>query len=788
MSNRQLLSGRAARLARGSRERVLTAVIAVLVVLAMVAGAVFSRQTADLHRRAQVLAEQIHSTADELEAFKWEANTRVLSHTADFSLGSQFVRRGLALMHKLFDQVNALHRLQPGGDTDKLRSDVNRLFSSSLNLLSVARSSRFRTSLAWMENQFQPPLDRLDHDAVRAAEHQRAVAGGALELAWVGSIGSLLLGLGALSILGWRMTRLHRHTELAEEVRAVERRSEARLRALLERSSDVATVLDRDLRVRWLAASIRRLLGCVPESLIGEPIVSLVHPADRESFEAFLRATADGTASSASSALRARMRHTDGHWCHVETVAEDLFADPAVEGLVLNMRDISERKAFEDELRHQAFHDALTGLANRALFEDRLSHALASTLRTRKGFAVLFLDLDDFKTINDSFGHRAGDALLQGVAARIDSLVRPTDTAARLGGDEFALLFDGVDTRTEAEAMGTRLLDALSERFTIDGREVGATVSIGIALSEGSVRAEEVLRNADMAMYAAKAAGKNAVRTFELTMRRRAVERLELRGELHQAVALDEFLLEYQPIVSLPTGEAVGIEALVCWQHPNRGQLAPGEFIGLAEETGLIVPVGSWILEQVCGALREWQLALPGRPLHVSVNVSIRQLHEEDFPATVASVLERTALDPHALVLEIAESRLAEDREAIVRRLEALKRLGVRIAIDDFGGGHSALSDLHELPVDIVKIDRSFIGDLEGESLGPGVVRTVLSLGESLGLDVIPEGVERLDQAERLIAMRATLAQGFLFARPLAPEAVLDVLRAPDGLLPRTVP
>jgi diguanylate cyclase (GGDEF)-like protein/PAS domain S-box-containing protein len=780
MKNRQGLSvrGRIAGIWHGGLP---TLLMAILVVLAMIAGAAFARMTADQHRRAEVLAEQVHGSFEELTAFKWEADTYVAQGVANFSLGSPLVRRGFRIMSRLSDEVARLHRLVDEPDTTRLQRDVQELYAGSLQMLSVMRSRGAGVAPARDQNTFEPALHRMDQDARLTAAHQQSVAKGALELAWIGSIGSLLLGIGALSGLAWRLSRLRRRTALAEEVRAIERRSEQRIRALVERSRDVVTVLDRKLRIRWQAASIKRLLGHDPDALLGTPIADIVHPDDRDTFEEFLQAIIEGRDPST---LRARLHHADGRWCHVEIVAENLFADPAVEGLVLNIRDVSERKAFEDELRHQAFHDALTGLANRALFEDRLRHALASTLRTKRTLAVLFLDLDDFKTINDSLGHRAGDSLLRGVAARIDSLIRPTDTAARLGGDEFAVLVNHVQTEDEARAMAKRLLDSLGQRFTTDGRELAVTASIGVALSDGSVRPDELLRNADIAMYAAKAAGKNAVHAFKQTMHRRAVERLELRNALGAAIEAGQFVLEYQPIVSLPTGEAVGVEALVRWDHPARGRLAPGQFIGIAEETGQIVPLGGWVLEQACRQLKEWKLALdPDRDLYISVNVSIRQLHEDDFPDLVARVLAETSIDPRSLVLEITEGLLADDREAIVRRLQALKRLGVRIAVDDFGTGYSALSHLQQFPIDILKIDKSFVDGLDGDDQKANLVAGIINLGESLSLDVIAEGIEQRRQADQLHAMHSALAQGFLFSRPLDPAELLAALKDANALL-----
>ncbi|MGO9902727.1 MAG: putative bifunctional diguanylate cyclase/phosphodiesterase [Solirubrobacteraceae bacterium] len=757
--------------------RVATVVMAVVVVVAMVVVADLAARSADLHRRAQVVVEQIRVSGEEMSAFKWMANTEVLEGTADFSLDGPLVREGAGITTQLDAEVAQLGKLAPGSATARLHTDIKRLFSSELQELSIARGPRTTASLAAMQARFEPIIDRLDSDAQQAAQQQQAVASGAVQRLLLGSIGSLLLGVLALVGLIVRQGRVQRRSVLAEQVRAVERRSEQRIRALVERSSDVVTVLGRDLHVRWQAASVERLLGVQPGSLLEAAITSIVHPDDAELFEDFLLASLEGRGPST---LHARLHHADGGWCEVETVAENRFDDPAVEGLVLNMRDISERKAIEDELRHQAFHDNLTGLANRALFEDRLRHALAGNLRGQCSLAVLFLDLDDFKTINDSLGHRAGDELLKLVAARIDELVRPTDTAARLGGDEFAVLAAGVTSIDAAREIAERVLQTLSLPFMIDERELNVTASVGIALSDGSVHADELLRNADMAMYAAKAGGKNAIHAFEQRMHRRAVKRLELRNELQRALANREFELDYQPIVSLQSRRIAGAEALVRWRHPTRGRLAPDQFIALAEETGLIVPLGAWVLEQACTQVCAWETALhQAQRLYISVNVSVRQLHEDDFPDLVATVLARTGLAPESLVLEITEGLLADDSETIVRRLEKLKHLGLRIAVDDFGTGYSGLSHLQRFPIDILKIDKSFIDDLHNDHQKTSLVQGIINLSESLQLDVIAEGIEQTEQADQLRSINATLGQGFLYSKPISPDALLTLLR--DG-------
>jgi diguanylate cyclase (GGDEF)-like protein/PAS domain S-box-containing protein len=766
---------------RVSRAGTAAAVMSVLVVLAMVAAAAFSRQSADVHRRAQVLVEELRANAQQLSALRWHVNTQVLLGRADLA---PVVTEGVGIVSQMNAELTQLAKLQLGGDTARLKADVSQFYASGSQQLAAFKqltAARENPSAlqATITGQFQPTLDRMDSDAQRAAQHQQAVAAGAIQRSDIGSIGSMLLGLVALAALGWRFGRLRRGAMLAEEVREIERRHEQQIRALVEHSSDVVTVLGRDLLVRWQAPSMQRLLGYAPGSLIDAPITSIAHPDDADLFESFLQAVVDGRGPAT---LRARLRHVDGRWYEVETVAENRYADPAVEGLVLNMRDISERTALEDELRHQAFHDSLTGLANRALYENRLQHALAGSLRARHTLAVLFFDLDDFKTINDSLGHRAGDALLQGIAARIDPLLRPTDTAARLGGDEFAVLLDGVDGTTQAQAIAQRILDALRDPFTIDERKLNVTASVGIALNDGSVQADELLRNADIAMYAAKADGKNSVHAFEQKMHTRALERLELRSELQRALLEEQFYLDYQPIFLMEERRAVGVEALVRWRHPTRGRVGPDQFIALTEESGLIVALGRWILERACAQTREWQLAIPqAQPIYVCVNVSIRQLQEHDFPQTVADVLARTQLDPRSLVLEITEGMLADDRDAITRQLKLLKQLGLRIAVDDFGTGYSSLSHLQQFPIDILKIDKSFIDELYGDDEQTGLVQGIINLGESLHLDVIAEGIEHEQQADRLTRMHSPLGQGYLFSRPIAPSEVFALMQAANG-------
>jgi diguanylate cyclase (GGDEF)-like protein len=433
---------------------------------------------------------------------------------------------------------------------------------------------------------------------------------------------------------------------------------------------------------------------------------------------------------------------------------------------------VSERKAFEQQLSHQAFHDPVTGLANRALFADRVAHALRATVRKGALVAVMFIDLDDFKTVNDSLGHQAGDAVLVEVARRLEAAIRPADTVARFGGDEFAVLLDGVENSDEAALIADRLLVELGAPTVIDGQQVFPRASIGICMSDEdllSQDAEELLRNADVAMYMAKRSAKSGYQLFEPAMHERVVERLELRAELESALELGQLEVYYQPVIRLDTRSHYGVEALLRWHHPSRGLVLPGNFIPLAEETGLIIPIGRWVLHQACRKAVELSAKLED-PLRISVNLSVKQLQSETVVDDVRGALEASGIDPSSLVLEVTETVMLADADNAVERLHALKALGVSIAMDDFGTGYSSLSYLSRLPVDILKMDRSFLGSDIHED---GLAAAIMAIGERMGLEVVAEGIEEPEQIEALQNLGFELGQGFYFGHPM-PDASLD--------------
>ncbi|MBA2475006.1 MAG: EAL domain-containing protein [Actinobacteria bacterium] len=553
-------------------------------------------------------------------------------------------------------------------------------------------------------------------------------------------------------------------------------KSGKRFRSLVENSSDMMTLVEADTTIRFLTASVERVLGYQPQELLGLKLANFIHPEDTARVLSFFADT--GQRPGVSAAAEWRMKHRDSSWIYVETVANNLLHDPDVAQIVLNTRDISERKALETQLAHQAFHDPLTDLANRALFHDRVEHALVSRRTGNEPFAVLFLDLDDFKKVNDSLGHVVGDELLAIVARRIRSCVRASDTPARLGGDEFAILLENAHAPEDARAVAEAIIDALQAPVSLQGNETFVGTSVGIAMSRPDDGADELLRNADIAMYMAKGSGKGRAAVFEPTMHAVALERLELESDLRRAVQRNEFLLFYQPLTNLRTGRIVGVEALARWNHPERGILSPYAFISMAEETGLILPLGKWILEEACNQISEWHRQYPQDPaLMMSVNLSGKQLLQPALVDELSSALSESGLDPKSLILEITESVMMYDTNQTVERLSALKQLGVKLAIDDFGTGYSSLRYLHRFPVDILKIASPFIEGVAVDVQKSAFTRTIIELCRTLQLTALAEGVESAEQVEQLRRLGCELGQGNYFAEPLTSEQVEAILR-----------
>jgi diguanylate cyclase (GGDEF)-like protein/PAS domain S-box-containing protein len=560
------------------------------------------------------------------------------------------------------------------------------------------------------------------------------------------------------------------------------RASEEQTRLIIESASQAYIAIDAQGRIIDWNAQAEATFGWSRKEALGEPLEECIIPiAQRAAHRAGLaRYLATGEGPMVGKRLEVTALHRDGHEFLAELTIWPVGSGDDVHFSAL-VHDITLRKELEMQLQHQAFHDSLTGLANRALFRDRVAHSLARQARSRGAVSVLFSDLDDFKTVNDSLGHEAGDQLLVAVAERLRAVMRPEDTTARFGGDEFAILLEETDeagTRRAAE----RILEALRSPFEFHGRQVVMRASIGAAFTaDGSTEPDDLLRQADLAMYTAKTSGKGRFAFYEPHMHEAAITRMELKGDLEQAIANQDFELHYQPIVDLRSGHVTGVEALVRWRHAERGLVLPAEFIPIAEETGLVVPLGRWVIGEACRQLAAWTAAgrLAGprlERLSMWVNLSARQLQEPEFVQTIADALIANGVRPERLTLEITESGLMADLEGSTATLHRLRALGARLAIDDFGTGYSSLSYLERLPVEVLKIDRSFTAAIGHGRDVPVLVRSIVKLGQTLHMEVLAEGIETAEQLTRLRAIDCRLGQGFHFSPALPAAEVIELL------------
>jgi diguanylate cyclase (GGDEF)-like protein/PAS domain S-box-containing protein len=539
------------------------------------------------------------------------------------------------------------------------------------------------------------------------------------------------------------------------------RMAEEHYASLVANASDVIMIIGTDGVVRFASPAATRTLGVKPVEIIGKSLEVLWGGEDGERLRSFLDEITR-TPSGVVGPVELRIERAGRV---IEGVGSNLSNDPAVRGLALNFRDISERKMLEEKLRQLAFHDPLTQLSNRNLFRDRVQQALTRAQRGESCAAVLFLDVDNFKNINDSLGHDAGDRLLQAVAQRIVQTSRSSDTVARLGGDEFGVLLEGIRTTAQVQRIADALIKSLGAPFVLDGREVRVTASVGVAFSTIDSSAKALLSNADLAMYHAKAAGKNRHVIFQPQMQTLLHERVRLEADIARALANEEFFLEYQPIVDLGSRALLGVEALVRWRHPEAGVLMPARFINVLEECGQIAALGRWVLKRACRDVCAWRGSIAGASgLRLTVNISGRHLQHGELTRDVLEALKCSGFEAGNLVIELTESTMMYNTEVNLERFHSLKSLGVKLAIDDFGTGYSSLSYLNRFPIDILKIDRSFITGLTSSEDGPDLARAVITLGETLGLDTVAEGIELEPQVAALLELGCVAGQGFLFA------------------------
>nr|WP_240942395.1 EAL domain-containing protein [Planosporangium thailandense] len=569
------------------------------------------------------------------------------------------------------------------------------------------------------------------------------------------------------------------------EARDADRRKvDKRGLALVNHASDAVVVVDAAGVITYQSQAMCRIFGHAPDELVGRNSISLVHPDDAAQTHAWFGQVSRSTPG-AVARLDLRLRDARGGWRHVELTGANLLHDADLRGLVLSAHDVTERKALEEQLTHSTFHDPLTGLANRALFRNRVDHAIARGQRTGSPIALFLVDLDNFKLVNDGLGHAVGDRLLAVIAQRLRDELRPSDTVARLGGDEFAVLVEDEVTELSAASVAERLVAAVRAPVDIDGQESLPSASVGVSILkvQGADRsvdsdADELLRDADLAMYAAKAAGGNRYAIFDPAMHADLLAEAQQRYELERALAEGQFVVYYQPIVELSSTRLVGVEALVRWDHPERGVIGPDAFIPLAEATGLIVPLGRWVLEQACRQLARWRAAYPSATdVYMSVNLSARQFQAPGLVEDVAAAIAAAGIPAGRLTLELTETLLMRDTVATVEALAALKALGVKLAVDDFGTGYSALGYLRQFPVDIIKIDKSFVDGVATSHEDAVLAQTIVQLGRTLNLQTLAEGIESTDQSSQLEALGCTYGQGYLFARPAAAQQIEGLLR-----------
>jgi diguanylate cyclase (GGDEF)-like protein/PAS domain S-box-containing protein len=707
--------------------------------------------------------------ASALESAAWSAHGRDPGSMGELSLVRRRVERAVGRLR---------HEKPDDDDVFALAATAREVESGLDKIARLTGSGRVRSAGRVHRDEVVPGLERLSRQATALAQHYGAQGRAQDEQARQRSLATLVGGLLLVGLLMWSFWA----KSSAEEAE----RRERRFQTLLRNSSDLVAVTDREGRIRYLTPVVQRMLGYDPRELTGTSIFDMVHPDDRSKAEQAIRATAVRPGETASGHWR--IRNLQNIYLDVESVCVNLTDDPSIKGLVVTIRDVGERKTLEEQLHHRAFYDPLTELPNRALFEDRVRHAVAGGQRDERPIAVLFVDLDDFKTVNDSLGHAAGDDMLRQVAARLYDCTRASDTAARLGGDEFGVLVERLVDRDMVAAVADRVHEGLERPFHVLGNEIFIRASIGIATTEEGVATEDLLRNADIAMYAAKTAGKGRSELYRPSMHVAARKRLQLTGDLRRAVRDGDFKVQYQPLVNLDDGRMLGVEALVRWQHPTLGEIPPNDFIPLAEETGLIIPIGRFVLGEACRQAKLWEAQdRDGRSVYVSVNLSARQFRPAgQVVEQVREAAAEAGIDPSRLMLEITESVLMQDRDLIVSELKRLRELGAKIAIDDFGTGYSALSYLRQFPIDSVKMDRSFVHDLSRGAGDAALVRSVVELGEALDMEIIAEGIEHRQQLDSLSELRCTVGQGFYFARPLDADAVTELLSDEAASSPRT--
>jgi PAS domain S-box-containing protein len=751
---------------------------AVVLTFAVAFGVYRLRGQSDESRSMQILLGRIESQTMRLQGLQWRA-------AANRQVSSEFLEQLRGARLEMLQTAKELKAQEPNaeilGPFYRAYSNYVATVDQELLLIAVGHSAEALK----LDDDVGVPQYKALTDAIEAAGGiYNARAQETQHKAELQSVLEITIPALVVFILLWRLQR-------------VLLRNEERFRSLSENSFDIVAITDRAGRLTYLSSSVEGILGFSPSTARNKEFITLVHPEDVTLARSWLQ---DAVQSSGKPVpVELRLQHAKSGWIQAEAVARNLLDDPNIQGLVVNCRDISARKTAEERLTHNAFHDVLTNLPNRALFLDRLRRAFYHAKRHPEyKFAVLFIDLDNFKIVNDSLGHTSGDQLITAVADRLVHALRyeegvsrsktrvgperppGDDTLARFGGDEFTVLLVDIEHPRNALRVGERIHEFMAAPFILSGQEVFATASIGIATNDAPCNMpEDLLRAADTAMYRAKTSGKGRCEVFNTEMHSLAVNRLKLESDLRRAIERSEFSLNYQPIVSLAENRIVGFEALIRWDRPQVGLIPPAEFITTAEETGMIIPIGQWVLREACERAHAWNTAHPNMPpVTISVNISFKQFAQPDLVIQIRQALQQSGLNPAHLKLEITESLAMSDAERSETILWLLKGLGIGLSIDDFGTGYSSLSYLRRFPVNTLKIDRSFIAGIGTDTESAEIVRTIVTLSHNLGLDVIAEGVETPQHAAMLKELGCEYAQGYFYYRPLDKDAATALLES----------
>jgi diguanylate cyclase (GGDEF)-like protein/PAS domain S-box-containing protein len=616
-------------------------------------------------------------------------------------------------------------------------------------------------------------FDLMQHHVQVAIEAEDKWAQDAALKARYELLAAAVLAATAVLMLFLRLQKQEHLGQLQETERNVLRQSEERFRALTEQSTDIILIADPSGRIKYASPSVHAVLAVHGDSLVGTNMSDLVHSHDiAKTMSAGSRSVANGPSPEQNRIVEVRLRHADGGWLHFECVVRDLIQHKNIGGIVYNARDITERKYAQEELVFNATHDVLTGLPNRVLFLGRLQSVVDQMKRhPHLAAAVLFVDIDDFKIVNDCYGHAVGDAFIKEVSSRLRACIRGDGTVARMGGDEFTVLVEDISDPSDAIRVAERIQSALRQPLLLDGLEIFKSASIGIALTSQGTSAEAVLQNADIAMYRAKDKGKACSEIFDRAMHEQVLERLGLEAKLRHALENKELSLHYQPIVAVDTGVVQGFEALLRWQLPDSSSIPPGIFVPVAEQSGLIVPISVWVLRTACFEAAKWQQRYPAQPpLYVSINISAKHFSHSGFVRHLRDALEESSVDPQCITIELTESLAMSDVAGTSETMSQLRSLGVSLSIDDFGTGYSSLSYLRRFPVDTLKIDQSFVKTMDAENYA--IVKTIIGLAHNLDLKVVAEGVETTNQRRLLALAGCGLAQGHLFAEPMRAESV----------------